>query len=386
VLLTGVNSSVLGTNVGATQQAGEPNAANVSGGHSVWWTWTAPASGTVVVNTMGSDYDTTLGVYTGSTVNALTKIAANDDQSTLLGILTSRVSWTTTAGTTYRILVDGYHGATGHISLNVAETVVVPVVPPANNMFASRIKLTGTSTSATTANTGATREVGEPLIAGMTGGHSVWWTWTAPANGSFTIKTAGSDFDTLLGVYTGTAVNRLILIGSNDDQNYGAGILTSRVVFNARAGTAYQIAVDGWHGATGHITLAIAPTTSAAAVPASTAILITAALPPQGVAAAVQIAAPVGAVAAQTQLASQTTTLSSEVRQETLAFRGMTDWTTNEVLPPARAATAVIGPIAGPSSESVDLLLSRPLTWLVRSQDLALTRRERGGVGRHSKE
>jgi len=368
VLLTGVNSSVLGTNIGATQQAGEPNAANVSGGRSVWWTWTAPASGTVAISTMGSDFDTTLGVYTGSAVNALTRIAANDDQSLLLGILTSRVSWTASAGTTYRILVDGYHGATGHISLNVAETVVVPVVPPANNMFASRIKLTGSTASTTAANAGATREAGEPLIAGMTGGHSTWWTWTAPAGGSFTITTAGSDFDTLLGVYAGTAVNRLTLVGSNDDQNYGAGILTSRVVFNARAGTAYQIAVDGWHGATGHILLAIAPTNAAAAAPASTAILLSAWSPSQVAAVPAQAAAPLGVVSAGTETGSPTPATSSEVRQVLFGSQGMTDWTGNEFLLSTRVVTAVIEPISGSSSENVDLLLSGPLSWLVRSQ------------------
>lgn len=368
VPLTGVNASVLGTNLSATQQAGEPNAANVSGGHSVWWTWRAPANGTVVISTMGSDYDTTLGVYTGSAVNALARIAANDDESTLLGILTSRVSWTTSAGTTYRILVDGYHGATGHISLNVAETVVVPVVPPANNMFASRIRLTGSTTSTTGANAGATREAGEPLIAGMTGGHSAWWTWTAPAGGSFTITTAGSDFDTLLGVYTGTAVNRLALIGNNDDQNYGAGILTSRVAFNARAGTAYQIAVDGWHGATGHIKLAIAPTTSGAAVQASTAILLSASHSSQVAAAPAQVAAPFEVVSAGTQSSSPTPIISSEVRQTIFGTSGMTYWTANEILPSTRAVTAVIDPIAEPSSVDVDMLLSRSLSWLIGSQ------------------
>jgi hypothetical protein len=37
----------------------------------------------------------------------------------------------------------------------------------------------------------------------------------------------------LLGVYMGTALNKLALIASNDDTNYGAGISTSRVTFDA---------------------------------------------------------------------------------------------------------------------------------------------------------
>jgi len=33
------------------------------GGHSVWFRWTAPASGPVDFNTVGSDFNTTLAVY-----------------------------------------------------------------------------------------------------------------------------------------------------------------------------------------------------------------------------------------------------------------------------------------------------------------------------------
>src|SRR5439155_15585934 len=89
-------------------------------------------------------------------------------------------------------------------------------------------------------------------------GKSVWWTWTAPAGGSVTIKTAGSSFDTLLGVYTGTSVSTLTTIASNDD----SGGLQSSVTFNAIAGTTYRIAVDGYNGISGNITLNISQTVS----------------------------------------------------------------------------------------------------------------------------
>ena len=49
--------------------------------------------------------------------------------------------------------------------------------------------------------------------AGREGGASVWWTWTAPASGRAVVTTRGSSFDTLLGVYTGTAVD--LVFGSN---------------------------------------------------------------------------------------------------------------------------------------------------------------------------
>jgi len=102
-------------------------------------------------------------------------------------------------------------------------------------------------------NAGATKEPGEPDHAGNPGGTSVWYRWQAPTNGDMTFTTFGSNFDTLLAIYTGSGVNGLTPITSSDDE--GLGLLTSRVVFAATAGTTYQIAVDGFGGATGSIHL-----------------------------------------------------------------------------------------------------------------------------------
>jgi len=115
--------------------------------------------------------------------------------------------------------------------------------------------LQGTTVSATGSNVNATKETDEPNHAGNGGGKSVWWTWTAPDSGIVTITTLGSSFDTLLGVYTGSTVSGLSVVASNDDSP--AGGTTSLVTFNAVGGVAYQIAVDGWNGASGSIMLNI---------------------------------------------------------------------------------------------------------------------------------
>src|SRR5439155_161666 len=124
-----------------------------------------------------------------------------------------------------------------------------------NDNFASRTVISGSSMTVTGTNANATREAGEPTIVGNGGGHSIWWSWTAPASGTVTISTAGSNFDTLLGVFTGSSVSSLSTVAGNDDAP-GAGV-TSSVTFNAVAGVTYQIAVDGFNGATGNITLNI---------------------------------------------------------------------------------------------------------------------------------
>jgi thiol-disulfide isomerase/thioredoxin len=127
---------------------------------------------------------------------------------------------------------------------------------PANDLFANRIVITGTNIVTTGSSVGATRETGEPYHAGFPGGASVWWSWRAPFSGTATISTAGSGFDTLLGVYTGTSVSALMEIASNDDDPSSSG-RTSRASFDTVSNQTYQIAVDGYGGDSGSITLSV---------------------------------------------------------------------------------------------------------------------------------
>src|SRR5262245_39496528 len=75
----GSSGTMGGANIGATKQSGEPDHADNSGGSSVWFRWTAPGTGQFFFNTVGSDFDTLLAVYTGNNVNNLTAVASNDD-------------------------------------------------------------------------------------------------------------------------------------------------------------------------------------------------------------------------------------------------------------------------------------------------------------------
>src|SRR6185503_1322970 len=64
-----------GSNTGATKQSGEPTHAGDAGGRSVWWSWTAPFTGSVIMRTTGSSFDTLLAIYTGDAIAALTLVA-----------------------------------------------------------------------------------------------------------------------------------------------------------------------------------------------------------------------------------------------------------------------------------------------------------------------
>jgi hypothetical protein len=120
-----------------------------------------------------------------------------------------------------------------------------PPAAPANDNFVNATTINGCSGSIPGTNISATKESGERNHGASAGGASVWYKWQAPSNGNVTITTAGSDFDTLLGVYTGNSVNGLAFIADNDDVVL-AQIRTSTVTFNAIAGTTYRIAVDGY--------------------------------------------------------------------------------------------------------------------------------------------
>jgi hypothetical protein len=131
-----------------------------------------------------------------------------------------------------------------------------PPPAPTNNDFANAQVVAGCTGSVTGTNIGANKESGEPSHSpdNNPGGGSVWYQWQAPSSGSVTITTEGSNYDTLLGVYTGASVNALTLIDRNDDVDLGV-ILSSSVTFSGTAGTVYRIAVDGWGGDAGNIVL-----------------------------------------------------------------------------------------------------------------------------------
>jgi len=137
---------------------------------------------------------------------------------------------------------------------NLVSSVAPPAPVPAddNDNFASARVLVGCTGSITGTNLNATRESGEPNHAPDSNGgtHSVWYQWQAPSSGSATFTTAGSAYDTVLGVYTGASVNALTVIARNDDIPDVPGQphqVTSAVTFSAIAGGTYSIAVDGYN-------------------------------------------------------------------------------------------------------------------------------------------
>ena len=245
--ISGVAPTASGSTSTATRQTGEPAHGGTGGAASIWYRWTAPANGTLVVTTQGSSFDTLLGVYTGTSVSTLTTLADNDDVAS--GTLWSKVTVPVTSGTAYAIAIDGWSGARGSTVLNAAFT---PAPILTNDAFADASALSGTSGTTNGSTSSATREDGEPLHGSRAPAASIWYSWTAPANGTLTLTTQGSAYDTVLGAYTGSSVSTLTTLAQNDDSTGGTW---STISFSVTSGTRYAIAIDGWAGTRGATTL-----------------------------------------------------------------------------------------------------------------------------------
>ena len=164
------------------------------------------------------------------------------------------------------------------LTLNANDNAFVNFNSIANDNFASPFPMVPSVSTGSSYvykrlyNFGATKEAGEPNHASNMGGSSFWYSWTAPFTGAVNVGTGSSvnlhfsDFNTLLAVYTGNAVNALTLVAANDDFTMPSAPtnvrnLLSSVTFQAIAGTTYKIAVDGFNAGvaaeTGKIDLTI---------------------------------------------------------------------------------------------------------------------------------
>jgi hypothetical protein len=254
--ISGTSGTVVGNTFHATRETGEPAPAGVQQ-PSVWYRWTAPVSGTVEFDTCTNSADyTALGVYTGTSVSALTTVADSGDYA--CGDH-SQVWFTAAAGQTYSIVVES---ALQYIDIGfqLAWQYSSAGGPPFNDMFANRDILTQDLNGTVRGlNVGATKEAGEPNHAGNAGGHSVWYQLEAQTHDVLlTLDTSGSGFATLLAVYTGPQVPTVSTLTPVASSATGGPVQ----VIVPMNGIVY-IAVDGKDGQVGdfhlNVTTAVAP-------------------------------------------------------------------------------------------------------------------------------
>lgn len=369
VSLSQAVSPIASDNTNAVKEAGTPDIIpHDPGGSEVWFSYSLPAgvgSGTVTFSTLGSDFDTAMGVYIGSSPQNLAKVstAINDDDAA--GFLNSQVSFYAEAGTTYLIAVDGFHGAQGNIVLSwtfaggsLPDTVATPLAVTTSNgatlllnvpwaedtcdwfqngsavnsqggvllitnaddsvvgsyvaqlnnpngigdsseptlLQLNTLQDGGSSTNSMawvkfqaavnhsflqtdeevvklggggdTAGFSCSQvystidnvdEPGEPLVCGRNGAHASWYSYVTPSAGSLLVNTAGSSFNTVLGVFIGpgNSFSTLTNIGCGYTTNYTADGQPSVYVSGVPAGQTNYIVVEGQDGASGVVHLNI---------------------------------------------------------------------------------------------------------------------------------
>jgi len=181
---------------------------------SVWYSFTAAASGTIQIATTGSDYHTDVSVWTGS-CGTLTEVYCD-------GLGPAVRSMDVTAGTAYLIEVTAYYYK--HVNGGLLDIVISVVPPPSNDACSAATTIGALPFTDTIDTRGATTDGSDPIesCTGNQGTKSVWYKYTAPGDGFVAVGDLvnGTDYFNTLVAYTGAC-------GALTEVDIAGGILSS---------------------------------------------------------------------------------------------------------------------------------------------------------------
>lgn len=103
----------------ATTEASEqqPSCGSNVVGNTVWYQYTPPSNVVLRADTIGSDFNTVVAAWTGTTLGSLTAIACNDNRAL---DVRSDVAFNATGGTAYLFQVGGFLGDFGNLVFNLS--------------------------------------------------------------------------------------------------------------------------------------------------------------------------------------------------------------------------------------------------------------------------
>ncbi len=183
-----------GTTLNATREANEVSPTVPSSGRSVWFDWTPAASGSATLTANAGGYRVVLAIWTG-TSHPLTQVAATRSAA---GGANAAVTFTATAGVTYKVMVDSGSFANGPFTLTVPTPMIVPAValtsPSPGQFFTNPapITLSATASSANGPISSVTFYRGATTIATLTSAPYTF-TWNNPPAGSHAISATATD-------------------------------------------------------------------------------------------------------------------------------------------------------------------------------------------------
>ncbi len=214
----------------------------------VWYLLSAPTDGEIEINTAGSNFDTLLSLWRGGG-HPLEMVECNDD---IEFSVTSRITWSAHAGETVWIKAGGFDGQVGNVVLSVTPPAPPPPVAVNDNLADAL----DASRPGFTSRINAGRASGEPdeMVSGCGGStpeKSVWYRFTAAEDSHVAFDTFGSDFDTVLSAWRGSA-HPLEEIACNDDEGV-MGTLASLIELDVTAGETIYLKVSPLEGIAGTV-------------------------------------------------------------------------------------------------------------------------------------
>jgi len=183
------------------------------GQFSVWYVFDAPAGGVISVDTNGSSYDTVMAIFSACPVDpdgsgpqtCPSNILLACDNDSGAGNASSIQLFEVEGGQAYYIGVQGAGspGSGGMLDFNF----VYDNLEPENDQCSAATVITSNEFDPPPLNTAfASGQICEPQESCAPGGpsqHSVWYQFTPTQNGLATIDTFGSNYDTVLSIFTG---------------------------------------------------------------------------------------------------------------------------------------------------------------------------------------
>jgi hypothetical protein len=146
------------------------------------------------------------------------------------------------------------------VTLLIGAVLVLPApapvlaVAPTNNDIGSATVISSLPFTDSIPTTEATADVNDPDCVGADN-NTVWYAFTPDHNSEIVAETFGSDYDTTIGVYTGTPGNlKLVACG---DQFF---LNDAHVIFKAKAGTTYYFMVSDYFSGGGSLEFSVRDT------------------------------------------------------------------------------------------------------------------------------
>lgn len=258
IALTGTHVVVSGTTRGASTEPWEaPLGLPPS---SVWWSWTAPADGTVALEAKGATWPVALAalnvVAPGSPANV-----SGTSRWIHPSTRTSRLSFQVAQGLVYAIAAGNETAVAGGESELTLDLTWWP--RPVNDAFADRARLAGSEVTEQVVLAGATAEPWEQnhrdwfydlAPFSWLNPPTAWWEWRAPVSGAVTVSLVddvGAVGPLAAAVSAQAALAVTVLAGPEPAQLHLVGRAAAwgppyvaTIPFEAVAGATYQIALQ----------------------------------------------------------------------------------------------------------------------------------------------